>query len=33
VRYSMTANDAVELCRLVRPPTAIPIGVAVDVSG
>ena len=25
VRYSMTAKDAVELCRLVRPRTAIPI--------
>jgi L-ascorbate metabolism protein UlaG (beta-lactamase superfamily) len=25
VRYSMTARDAVELCRLVRPRTAIPI--------
>jgi L-ascorbate metabolism protein UlaG (beta-lactamase superfamily) len=25
VRYSMTARDAVELCRAVRPRTAIPI--------
>ena len=25
VRYSMTADDAVELCRLVRPRIAIPI--------
>ena len=25
VRYSMTAADAVELCRLVRPRTAVPI--------
>ena len=25
VRYTMTAKDAVELCRLVRPRTAIPI--------
>lgn len=25
VRYSMTARDAVELCRLVRPRTAIPV--------
>jgi L-ascorbate metabolism protein UlaG (beta-lactamase superfamily) len=25
VRYTMTAQDAVELCRLVRPRTAIPI--------
>jgi L-ascorbate metabolism protein UlaG (beta-lactamase superfamily) len=25
VRYSMTAHDAVELCRLVRPRTAIPV--------
>ncbi len=25
VRYSMTARDAVELCRLIRPRTAIPI--------
>jgi L-ascorbate metabolism protein UlaG (beta-lactamase superfamily) len=25
VRYTMTARDAVELCRLVRPRTAIPI--------
>ncbi|HYH90261.1 MAG TPA: MBL fold metallo-hydrolase [Solirubrobacteraceae bacterium] len=25
VRYTMTAEDAVELCRLVRPHTAIPI--------
>ena len=25
VRYTMTARDAVELCRLVRPATAIPI--------
>jgi L-ascorbate metabolism protein UlaG (beta-lactamase superfamily) len=25
VRYSLTAQDAVELCRLVRPRTAIPI--------
>jgi L-ascorbate metabolism protein UlaG (beta-lactamase superfamily) len=25
VRYTMTAGDAVELCRLVRPRTAIPI--------
>ena len=25
VRYTMTAHDAVELCRLVRPRTAIPI--------
>jgi L-ascorbate metabolism protein UlaG (beta-lactamase superfamily) len=25
VRYTMTANDAVELCRLVRPRTVIPI--------
>jgi L-ascorbate metabolism protein UlaG (beta-lactamase superfamily) len=25
VRYSMTARDAIELCRLVRPRTAIPV--------
>jgi L-ascorbate metabolism protein UlaG (beta-lactamase superfamily) len=25
VRYTMTAKDAVELCRLIRPRTAIPI--------
>lgn len=25
VRYSMTARDAVELCRIVRPTTAIPV--------
>ena len=25
VRYTMTAEDAVELCRLIRPRTAIPI--------
>jgi L-ascorbate metabolism protein UlaG (beta-lactamase superfamily) len=25
LRYSMTAKDAVELCRLIRPRTAIPI--------
>jgi L-ascorbate metabolism protein UlaG (beta-lactamase superfamily) len=25
LRYTMTARDAVELCRLVRPRTAIPI--------
>jgi L-ascorbate metabolism protein UlaG (beta-lactamase superfamily) len=25
VRYTMTAGDAVELCRLVRPRTAVPI--------
>jgi L-ascorbate metabolism protein UlaG (beta-lactamase superfamily) len=25
VRYTMTANDAVELCRLINPRTAIPI--------
>jgi hypothetical protein len=25
VRYSMTAKEAVELCRLVRPRTAIPV--------
>jgi L-ascorbate metabolism protein UlaG (beta-lactamase superfamily) len=25
VRYSMTADDAVELCRLVQPRTAIPV--------
>jgi len=25
VRYTMTAQDAVELCRLIRPRTAIPI--------
>jgi L-ascorbate metabolism protein UlaG (beta-lactamase superfamily) len=25
VRYTMTARDAVELCRLVRPRTAIPV--------
>jgi L-ascorbate metabolism protein UlaG (beta-lactamase superfamily) len=25
VRYSMTAQEAVELCRLVRPQTAIPV--------
>ena len=25
IRYSMTARDAIELCRLVRPRTAIPI--------
>jgi L-ascorbate metabolism protein UlaG (beta-lactamase superfamily) len=25
VRYTMTAQDAVELCRLIRPGTAIPI--------
>ena len=25
VRYTMTAHDAVELCGLVRPRTAIPI--------
>jgi L-ascorbate metabolism protein UlaG (beta-lactamase superfamily) len=25
VRYTMTAQDAVELCRLMRPRTAIPI--------
>ena len=25
VRYTMTARDAVELCRLIRPRTAIPI--------
>jgi L-ascorbate metabolism protein UlaG (beta-lactamase superfamily) len=25
VRYSMTAGEAVELCRLVRPRTAIPV--------
>lgn len=25
VRYTMTAKDAVELCRLIRPGTAIPI--------
>jgi L-ascorbate metabolism protein UlaG (beta-lactamase superfamily) len=25
VRYSMTARDAVQLCRLVRPRTAIPV--------
>jgi len=25
VRYSMTARDAVELCRLISPRTAIPI--------
>jgi L-ascorbate metabolism protein UlaG (beta-lactamase superfamily) len=25
VRYSMTAQQAVQLCRLVRPRTAIPV--------
>ena len=25
VRYTMTAHDAVELCRLVRPRTVIPV--------
>jgi L-ascorbate metabolism protein UlaG (beta-lactamase superfamily) len=25
VRYSMTARDAIELCRLIRPGTAIPV--------
>jgi L-ascorbate metabolism protein UlaG (beta-lactamase superfamily) len=25
VRYSMTTKDAIELCRLIRPRTAIPI--------
>ena len=25
VRYTMTAEDAIELCRLLRPNTAIPI--------
>ena len=25
VRYTMTARDAVELCELVRPRTAIPV--------
>jgi L-ascorbate metabolism protein UlaG (beta-lactamase superfamily) len=25
LRYTMTAHEAVELCRLVRPRTAIPI--------
>ena len=25
VRYTMTAHDAVELCRLVRPRVAIPV--------
>ena len=25
MRYTMTARDAVELCRLVRPRTAIPV--------
>jgi L-ascorbate metabolism protein UlaG (beta-lactamase superfamily) len=25
LRYAMTARDAVELCRLVRPRTAVPI--------
>jgi L-ascorbate metabolism protein UlaG (beta-lactamase superfamily) len=25
VRYSMTAREAVQLCRLVRPRTAIPV--------
>jgi L-ascorbate metabolism protein UlaG (beta-lactamase superfamily) len=25
VRYSMTAREAVELCRLIRPRTAIPV--------
>jgi L-ascorbate metabolism protein UlaG (beta-lactamase superfamily) len=25
VRYTLTAEDAVELCRLIRPRTAIPI--------
>ncbi len=25
VRYTMTAKDAVELCRLIRPRTAIPL--------
>jgi L-ascorbate metabolism protein UlaG (beta-lactamase superfamily) len=25
LRYTMTARDAVELCRLIRPRTAIPI--------
>ena len=25
VRYSMTAQEAIELCRLVRPRTAIPV--------
>ncbi len=25
VRYTMTARDAAELCRLIRPRTAIPI--------
>jgi L-ascorbate metabolism protein UlaG (beta-lactamase superfamily) len=25
VRYTMTAKEAVELCRLIRPRTAIPI--------
>ena len=25
LRYSMTAKEAVELCRLVRPRTAIPV--------
>ena len=25
VRYSMTARDAVELCKLIRPRTAIPV--------
>jgi L-ascorbate metabolism protein UlaG (beta-lactamase superfamily) len=25
VRYSMTAREAVELCRLVRPRTVIPV--------
>jgi L-ascorbate metabolism protein UlaG (beta-lactamase superfamily) len=25
VRYSMTAQQAVQLCRLVRPQTAIPV--------
>ena len=25
IRYSMTARDAIELCRLLRPRTAIPI--------
>jgi L-ascorbate metabolism protein UlaG (beta-lactamase superfamily) len=25
VRYTLTAKDAVELCRLIKPRTAIPI--------
>jgi L-ascorbate metabolism protein UlaG (beta-lactamase superfamily) len=25
VRYTMTARDAVELCRLIRPRTIVPI--------